>query len=242
MKSGASMTARTTDPATSHLAATYIARKRPGLKDAFLMALKALGPSTANEIAQWCVQSGVSANAESVRKRAKELIDSGLAKYGPQKECSVTKQQAGTLELVNGNPPDTNDESKHANANRRESTTDSGCDRTLPRDSQKVQSQPNANLANQTGSKAVQSPEADRIAAVAEFMRNERSDKMHIIDLANEMSSLAKMGTWPAGDSNQYIVAIESAALAGLIERSGSNVRRVKVVAEVKVVQKGLFE
>lgn len=234
------MTARTSDPATSHLAATYIAGKRPGLRDAFLMALKALGPSTANEIAQWCVQSGISANAESVRKRAKELIDDGLAQYGPQKECSVTKQQAGTLELTNANPSVVTVENKQATTERRESTSHSGCDRTSGGNSQSTQGQPVAGVRNKTTSQ-VSTLEAERVQAAAEFVKSER-EWVAIFKVAVELSGLSKVGTWPKGDSNEYIVAIESAAVAGLIDRSGSNVRRKREVVEVAAKQMGLFE
>lgn len=234
------MTARTTDPATSHLAATYINGKRPGLKDAFLQALRTLGPSTANEIAQWCVTHGVSANAESVRKRALELVRDGLAKYGPSRACKVTGQQAGTLERSNADSSLETKSVESTATERRESTVDSGRDRKSSGHSQGTSSQHVAGLRNQAASQ-VSTPEAERVNAVAEFMRYEH-DYQPIYGIAAELSRLAKLGTWPVGDSNEYIVAIETCAAQGLIERNGSNVRAVKVVKESKVVQKGLFE
>lgn len=233
------MTARTTDPATSHLAATYINGKRPGLKDAFLQALRTLGPSTANEIAQWCVTHGVSANAESVRKRALELVRDGLAKYGPSRACKVTGQQAGTLERSNADSSLETKSVESTATERRESTVDSGRDRKSSGHSQGTSSQHVAGLRNQAASQ-VSTPEAERVNAVAEFMRYEH-DYQPIYGIAAELSRLAKLGTWPVGDSNEYIVAIEACVAQGLIERNGSKVRRIKPVKETKVVQVSLF-
>lgn len=83
--------------------------------------------------------------------------------------------------------------------------------------------------------------EAERIQAVAEFVKSER-EWVAIFKVAVELAGLSKVGTWPKGDSNEYIVAIESAALMGLIERAGSNVRRKREVVETKAVQGSLFE
>ncbi len=233
------MTARTTDPATSHLAATYIAGKRPGLKDAFLMALKALGPSTANEIASWCVTHGVSANAESVRKRALELVRDGLAKYGPSRTCKITGQQAGTLELSNANSSVAAIEKQPTATERRESTSDSGRSGQSRGHSQSTSSQQVAGVRNQTSGQ-VSTPDTERIEAAAEFVKNER-DWVAIFKAAVELSHLSKLGSWPLGDSNDYIQAIESAVLTGLIERSGSNVRAKRAEKETKATQMGLF-
>jgi hypothetical protein len=63
-----------------------------------------------------------------------------------------------------------------------------------------------------------------------------------IFKAAVEIAALAKIGTWTAGTSNEYIVAIEQAAAQGLIERDGQKVRAKLVVVEKKAVQKGLFD
>lgn len=244
------MTARATDPATSHLAATYIDGKRPGLRDAFLMALKALGPSTANEIADWCLLNGLTANAESVRKRAKELIDGELIEPAGERACKKTGLKAGTVRLCNDIRLEQGIQ-KHEGAvasnERPEGASDTRRVGATVGDSQKIQGQRNDGFANKTRSETVQPSEtklsdceAERVKAVAEFMRHEHGLRF-IPDVANEMARFAKLGTWPAGDSNQYIVAIESAALAGLIERSGSNVRRVQPTKQKQVIQKELF-
>jgi hypothetical protein len=238
-KSGASMTARATDPATSHLAATYIAGKRPGLKDAFLMALKALGPSTANEIAQWCVQSGVTANAESVRKRAIELVRDGLCEWSEARACKVTKLQARTVRVANENQD--RDGREDSEANRPSSTSDSGRSRKSDSNSGKVQDQQVASVRNQTAAK-VSTPEADRIAAVAEYVRHEREwiDNWRV---GQAMSIAARtLGTWPMGTAEEYILACDLASAQGLIEREGQKVRAKRVERELKAVQKGLFE
>jgi hypothetical protein len=72
-------------------------------------------------------------------------------------------------------------------------------------------------------------------------MRSEREYRA-IFAVATEMHHLAKLGTWPAGDSNDYIVAVESAAAQGLIERSGSNVRVRRQEKQPVIKQQGLFD
>lgn len=233
------MTARTTDPATSHLAATYIAGKRPGLKDAFLMALKALGPSTANEIADWCVKHGFTQNAESVRKRAKELVDEGICKWGIARECKITGLQARTVELNHANSSVAAIEKQPTATERRESTSDSGRSGQSRGHSQSTSSQQVAGVRDQATSQ-VSTPDTERIQAAAEFVKNER-DWVAIFKAAVELSHLSKLGSWPLGDSNDYIQAIESAVLTGLIERSGSNVRAKRAEKETKATQMGLF-
>lgn len=235
------MTARATDPATSHLAATYIDGKRPGLRDAFLMALKTLGPSTANEIADWCVKSGVSANAESVRKRAGDLVNDGLCEWSDARACKITSLNARTVRIANADIRVRTETAEHAKADRRASAGGSGCTRKATGNSGKVRDIEVAGLENQGGQKSVSTPQAEQAKAAVEFVNAER-DWIDIWRAAMELSRVAKaLGTWPDGTSEQYIHAIEAVAAQGLIERDGGRVRRKRVVVESKVVQKGLF-
>ncbi len=231
------MTARTTDPATSHLAATYIAGKRPGLKDAFLMALKALGPSTANEIANWCVTHGVTANAESVRKRALELVRDGLAKYGQARTCKITGQQAGTLELSNEVQCE---QKEHTNFDGRDSTANTRRAGQVQRHSGAVQRESEHGRQHK-GPLSVSTPDTERIQAVVQFINAER-EWIETWRAGMELSKVAKaLGTWPMGTTEEYIRACESAAAQGLIERDGGRVRRKRAEKETKATQMGLF-
>lgn len=77
---------RPTDKPTSHAAAVEVAAKLRGYRLQFLENLEVIDrPATAQEISQGC---------ESVRKRAKELVDLGrIVEVGPI-ECSVTGKMA----------------------------------------------------------------------------------------------------------------------------------------------------
>lgn len=229
------MTARTTDPATSHLAATYINGKRPGLKDAFLQALRVLGPSTANEIAQWCVQAGVSANQESVRKRAKELVDEGSAKYGPQKTCKVTGQQAGTLELCNA----TNN-GNATKSDRRTSPGNSGLTGTSESASGEVRGV-RVDSQHDSQRQTIPSLEAERIEAVVSLIKRER-DWIDNWRIALDITVTRKAGaSWPDGSTDDYVRAMDVAGTQGLIECRGNQVRAKRVEVEAKAVQGSLF-
>lgn len=64
-------------------------------------------PLTAQEVAERAVQiesiervQQVMAKRESVRKRAKELVDCGWVKVCESRECRVTGQSANTYEVV----------------------------------------------------------------------------------------------------------------------------------------------
>ena len=233
------MTSRTTDPSTSHLGAAHIAPKRMGLRAAFIQALEAIGPSTANEIARYAVQRGVAANAESVRKRASELIRDGLIKLGPSRECSVTGQSAGTVELTYDEVAIRN-RSAVPDVQRRASSSNSGQRRTPERPGETVQGGVKHD-SQHNQRQTLPTPEAERIEAVVQFMRSEREYRA-IFAIATEMHHLAKLGTWPDGDSNDYIVAVESAAAQGLIERHGSNVRFKRQEKQPTIKQQGLFD
>lgn len=235
------MTARTTDPATSHLGAAYIDGKLPGLRDAFMQCLRILGPSTANEIARHAVTSGIAANAESVRKRAGELMRDGLIERGPERYCEVTKQLAGTMRLSNGNT--TRERSTQPNTDGR---TSAGNPRRAGLDNQSEAGDGVQGLrhGNQQHSQTqdVPTPDTQRIKAVAEFVSREREwiDNWRV---ALDISIAMKAGAdWPAGSSDDYVRAMDAAAAQGLIEREGQKVRAKRVENVAKAVQKGLFE
>ena len=233
------MTSRTTDPATSHLGSAHIAPKRLGLRAAFIQALEAIGPSTANEIARYAVEKGVAANAELVRKWATELVRDGLIKLGPTRVCSVTNQPAGTVELTYGEVEVRNG-SAVPDVHRPASPSDSG-QRRAPERAGKALRRGTEHDTQHNKRQTLPTPEAERVAAVVQFMRGEREYRA-IFAIATEMHHLAKLGTWPAGDSNDYIVAVESAAAQGLIERSGSNVRVKRQEKQPMIKQQGLFD
>lgn len=90
--------ARESDPQTSHDGASHIRPKLVGLRAIFHETLKALGKATANEVAAAAVGAGLVANPESVRKRAKELVDLHWIKVVGSKPCSVTGCAADVFE------------------------------------------------------------------------------------------------------------------------------------------------
>ena len=83
--------ARASDPKTSKQAADIIRPKLSGLRAEFVARLKVLKVATAQEVA---------AGKESLRKRAKELVDLGAIKVVGVKECSVTGKNATAYEVV----------------------------------------------------------------------------------------------------------------------------------------------
>lgn len=94
------MTARNTDPTTSHVAAIGLLPKLPNLRAIYVAGLEALGEATAGEIAAWVeANGGTRTQAESVRKRKKEITDSGLAKVVGIRQCSVTRNNCEVLML-----------------------------------------------------------------------------------------------------------------------------------------------
>ena len=84
--------ARSTDKETSHEGAEHV---RPLLKSAqseFIRRLRLLGGSaTANEVAR---------GNETVRKRAKELVELGYVRELPKRPCERTKRNATVYEIV----------------------------------------------------------------------------------------------------------------------------------------------
>jgi hypothetical protein len=232
------MTVRISDPATSHIAATNIARKLPTLKAAFVDALQALGQATANEIAKHATDSGVAANAESVRKRALELIRDGLAKYGPSRTCKVTGQLAGTLELTHADSQIHAVQRQHAETDGRTSTRNLPVERTQRRTSQAVQdiAQPGESHQSKTG---LQGRHAELVEAVVGFVRDERGwcDEWRIgIDIGN----LRRAGAcWPDATTDEWINAVKAAVDAGKLER-GENKRVRFVSLPVAIAEKQL--
>lgn len=78
--------ARAADPQTSKLAAEVIRPKLVGLQLQFVERLRQIGkPATANE---------VSLGNESIRKRALELVRSGVIQEIGARECNVSGKMA----------------------------------------------------------------------------------------------------------------------------------------------------
>jgi len=77
--------ARTTDPATSQIAAREIAPSLSGYRAMFVERLRELGEATANE---------VSGGNESIRKRARECQRLGLIVEAGTRACRNTGKQA----------------------------------------------------------------------------------------------------------------------------------------------------
>ena len=89
--------ARSTDPATSHLAAAEIKAGIGDMQRAMLMEFRFA--ITANEAALACVQKH-SGLAESYRKRAKELSRAGLVRELAPRRCGVTGKIATVYEAI----------------------------------------------------------------------------------------------------------------------------------------------
>ena len=90
--------ARESDPETSHAGAAHVRPKLVGLRLAFVETLRSLGRATANEVAAAAVGAGLVLNAESLRKRARELVDLGLIRVVGSRPCSVTGCAADVFE------------------------------------------------------------------------------------------------------------------------------------------------
>lgn len=93
--------ARKTDPATSQVAAAETAKQLGHLCQVFLTALA--GEQTASEVAWFAVVNKLHPNAESVRKRAKELLRLGLIEERPPRRCGVTGKMATTYRRKHDN-------------------------------------------------------------------------------------------------------------------------------------------
>jgi hypothetical protein len=92
--------ARESDADTSHVAATKVRPKLVGLRQTFVEVLGTLGQATANEVAAAAVGGGLVFNAESIRKRAQELVDLGFVRVVGSRVCSVTGNAASVYEVV----------------------------------------------------------------------------------------------------------------------------------------------
>jgi hypothetical protein len=101
--------ARSTDPITSKIAAaTTVACGLNENQALFVATLrKSVVPLTASEVAEKAVEINDLAKVqqamskrESVRKRAKELVDLGWIKVCESRECKVTGHAAQTYEVV----------------------------------------------------------------------------------------------------------------------------------------------
>lgn len=87
--------ARSSDKPTSQDAAADILSKLPDLQRFFVEGLIALGqPSTAREVAEHCRRIGWVKESESVRKRAKELVNAGVVTEAGERECYETGKAA----------------------------------------------------------------------------------------------------------------------------------------------------
>jgi len=92
-------TARDRDPQTSHQAAAEVGDKLPALRGLFLDVLrKSTQPMTAAEVGH--AMDG-KANAESIRKRAHELVRLGLIVKDKTRPCNVTGKNARTYKIKN---------------------------------------------------------------------------------------------------------------------------------------------
>lgn len=90
---------RESDPVTSEQAAERVPVRE--LREMFLASLDALNSATANEIKRYWVGAGRDdSKAESVRKRASELVKAGKIKVVDRRPCSVTGNNAQVYERV----------------------------------------------------------------------------------------------------------------------------------------------
>lgn len=100
--------ARRTDPDTSHQAAQSIAAELSKSQTLFYETLKAWGgiPRTANEVAARAIPIDRSPiqplfrKRETLRKRAKELVDLGLIRASDSRPCMVNGNPATTYEVI----------------------------------------------------------------------------------------------------------------------------------------------
>lgn len=91
--------ARMNDPATSQIAAQEVATKLVGLRADFVCGLRLLGGrGTANEVA--VAVTRIPTKAESIRKRAKELVEAGVIRVIGDRECMVSGKRAQVYERV----------------------------------------------------------------------------------------------------------------------------------------------
>lgn len=89
--------ARSSDPVESHEAAKHVASKRTALQVEFMASLMEIGNGTANEVA--ANATGEYSHRESLRKRAKELLDSGKIRKAESRKCRVTGNTAAVYEV-----------------------------------------------------------------------------------------------------------------------------------------------
>jgi hypothetical protein len=90
--------ARATDPQTSQLGAIAIEHKLHGLRRKFVDTCRRIKGGTAQEIAAEACDCP--REAESVRKRAKEVCDRGWCKIVSARKCRVTGSLASVYEVV----------------------------------------------------------------------------------------------------------------------------------------------
>lgn len=91
---------RRDDPPTSKQAAEEIKPALSGLRELFYETLKQSNkPLTANEVAMRANETSVFANRETIRKRAKELVEQGWIEPSGATICSVTGKTASTYEV-----------------------------------------------------------------------------------------------------------------------------------------------
>jgi len=92
---------RRDDPPTSKQAAEEIKPALSGLRELFYETLKrADKPLTANEVAIRANETSVFINRETIRKRAKELVEQGWIEPSGATVCSVTGKTASTYEVT----------------------------------------------------------------------------------------------------------------------------------------------
>ena len=95
---------RPSDPQASVSGAQHIAGKLPSLHEIFVEQLVGRSPLTAAEVADYAKrQYGRQVNAESVRKRAKELVGTpdspGVVTVAGSRPCRITGMDATTYTL-----------------------------------------------------------------------------------------------------------------------------------------------
>ena len=92
--------ARKSDPETSQQAANHATAKLSSSQSIFIGVLRsAVGPLTASEIGSIAAKT-CGANSETIRKRAKELLDAGRIRLAGTKICGVTRQNAQAYLVV----------------------------------------------------------------------------------------------------------------------------------------------
>ena len=88
---------RRTDPPESKLAAWQIKVKAETYRAYFIESLRYLGTATANEVGRHATPNTI--EADSIRKRAKELERAGLIRKVGSRACMVTGKTAGVYEV-----------------------------------------------------------------------------------------------------------------------------------------------